>query len=117
MLITAHLASATHTSSFAGPHVAVEVTACFHPEAAAGRGVGPAPGHHHHADTHVDHAVDRPRTEGDDAVVGSAGGLPCGLPGETGAALPAVPHRGRAFTAERGAAGHAVLALHCVWRL
>ncbi|MFE5602606.1 hypothetical protein ACFQ8O_25870 [Streptomyces coelicoflavus] len=117
LLITAHLAGATHTSAFAGPHVVVEVTACFQPAADADHGLEPVPGHHHHADTHIDHAVDRPRTDVDDAVVGHSGGAADGLPDDAGAALAPPSKQGRAVAVERGVDGHGILALHCVWRL
>ncbi|MFF8881322.1 hypothetical protein [Streptomyces flaveolus] len=117
LLVTAHLAGAVHMSSFAGPHVAVEVTTCSQPEADDGHGLGPAPGHHHHADAHIDHTVDRPRTAADDGIAGPCVGGPGeGLPSAADTA-PAPADQERPGAAAGTADGHGTLALHCVWRL
>ncbi|MFD8631738.1 hypothetical protein [Streptomyces sp. NPDC059533] len=64
MLVAAHLAGATHTAAFAGPHTVSQAIACPQQHAAQGPAVTPEPPHEHDSDSHVDHAVDRPRPNG-----------------------------------------------------
>ncbi|MFF4509328.1 hypothetical protein [Streptomyces sp. NPDC001401] len=118
VLITLHLAGSVHGASFEGPHLSLTVTERAQHD--AGEDLGePLPGcptHHHHADGHIDHAADRPRTTSVDGI-GPASG-PHGL-----APIPAVAP---SFVRTEGSRdpprthrspyGRFALVLRCVWR-
>ncbi|MGW1157490.1 hypothetical protein ACWD5Q_27350 [Streptomyces sp. NPDC002513] len=118
LLITAHLAGAVHASSFAGPHVAVEVAASARPPADTGHEGEPSPAHQHRAGDHIDHAADRPRTAVDTTVADPGHADPAGSPSATADATPTPAVRGRpSGTAAPTTDAPDTLALHCVWRL
>ncbi|WP_326718444.1 MULTISPECIES: hypothetical protein [unclassified Streptomyces] len=123
VLITVHLTSAVHGSSFEGPHVDAVTATCAQQSAGDDGRIAPPPGHDHKADGHIDHAADRPRTvSAGDTVLepGSDGPAPISAIG-TGGAAPRDPPGvttspyGRS-TLTTSPYGRSTLALHCVWR-
>ncbi|MFE7979765.1 hypothetical protein [Streptomyces shenzhenensis] len=119
VLVTAHIAGAVHSSSFAGPHLGVEVVAQVHPSVGVAHGPGQPPGHRHDAEDHLDHAVDRPRSGPDAATAGPGHADPAIAPAVMAAAasatFPDVPRTGPPHACP-AADGPDTLALHCVWR-
>lgn len=100
VLIAAHLAGASHSAAFGGPHAAVASVSPLYLsprhqsarhesppwqspqrrsprqhalQGSSGQAFAPQPAHRHDVDDHVDHAVDRPRPEGVAAVPVPAG--------------------------------------------
>jgi len=115
VLITAHLAGTVHSSLYEGPHVSPVAAVCVHHGADGDGRFAPDPGHDHEADTHIDHAADRPRTvSADDTVLepGFDGLVPTPAVGGGGAATPRDPPAAVTGSSD----GRSTLVLHCVWR-
>ncbi|MGB8939249.1 MAG: hypothetical protein WCD21_03265 [Streptomyces sp.] len=119
LLITAHLSGGVHGAAFAGPHTVVGAAAC----SGAGSETGPAtvggehrPGHEHHADSHFDHTVDRPRADSGEVanppLLDSGTTQPASATSEFSLACRGGPRSAALCTP----GGHAALSLHCVWR-
>lgn len=118
VLITAHLAGTVHSSLFEGPHVSTVAAVCAHHGTDGDGRFAPHPGHDHEADTHIDHAADRPRpVSADDTVLepGFDGLAPIAAVGGDGGAAPRDPPAavtGSSYSSY----GRSTLVLHCVWR-
>ncbi|MFD4476657.1 hypothetical protein ACFWPU_11160 [Streptomyces sp. NPDC058471] len=120
LLITAHLSGGVHSATFAGPHAVVGAAACSgledETELPGIAGGEHRPGHDHHADSHFDHTVDRPRVgSGDTAAAplddpgtlqpaAGATAFSFACPGGPRNRAPCVP------------SGRAALVLNCTWR-
>ncbi|MGP3683176.1 hypothetical protein ACTVZO_00320 [Streptomyces sp. IBSNAI002] len=114
LVVAAHIAVATHSAAFGGPHASVSGPSTQH-RALQGPVIpseAQEPLHQHGVTDHVDHAVDRPRTHADTVatVPVSSDGL---------AALPVPEQRTTSLRSagEAGPPGHpAPLVLNCVCR-
>ncbi|MCX5404035.1 hypothetical protein OHA37_09075 [Streptomyces sp. NBC_00335] len=117
LLIAAHVAAGAHTPAFAGPHTTVLAAGPQHDlrQGLVLSAFSSGPAHQHGSEKHIDHAVDRPRSDGAKAVA---------MPAVAAVVLVPIPDEpcpdlavGWAASREAGPPGSGVdLALNCVWR-
>ncbi len=117
LLVTAHLAGSVHASSFAAPHVPVEVAVSAQAPVVADHKGEPVPAHQHGAMGHIDHTADRPRTTADETICVTGHAEPAYGPTASSDATPLPVWCRPAGPPVRTTGCPLTLALYCLWRL